>query len=125
MYGRLVVRIPTRHKRADITKGMGVLYRFCRSVRLVAEIPKKRKKASMLYGIMCPKGVRKMSNDQSDVCPICHNHSLFVNCSLGEWSIGCDECGIETDICDSYEEAEEEWEKMMSQRISFVTKVDS
>ena len=63
--------------------------------------------------------------DGSDICPICHNESLYEECSCGEWVIGCDVCGIETEPCDSEYEALKEWEQMMNQKISFVTKVDS
>lgn len=62
-------------------------------------------------------------NDE-DLCPICGNHSLYAQCSCGEWVIGCEECEIETDICDSYEEADEQWNTMMKQRITFITKLD-
>ena len=62
-----------------------------------------------------------MYDEDEDVCPICHQHSLYIQCTcLGEWTIGCDECEIETGICNSYEEAELEWQAMMKNRKSFV-----
>lgn len=65
-----------------------------------------------------------MAVDNSDICPICKNDSLYVQGMLGDWVVGCSECGIETEECDSYEEAIERWDRMMKERISFITKVD-
>ena len=62
-----------------------------------------------------------MYDEDEDVCPICHKHSLYTQCTcFGEWTIGCDECEIETGVCGSYEEAEQEWQAMMKNRKSFV-----
>lgn len=65
-----------------------------------------------------------MDYEDNNVCPICHNESLYVECSLGEWIIGCEECGIDTGPCNSYEDADEKWNRMMKERVSFITRVN-
>ena len=59
-------------------------------------------------------------NNNEDVCPICHEESVYAECMCGEWVIGCSECNIETEPCDSYEEASKQWETMMKNRIKII-----
>ena len=61
--------------------------------------------------------------DTSNVCPICHKESLYIYLSCGEWVVGCDVCDIETEPKESQFEAEQEWERMMKDRLSFVINV--
>ena len=62
-----------------------------------------------------------MRDCQSNVCPICHQESLYEGCSWGEkWVAGCDECGIETEPQDTEEEALLEWDRMMRERITLI-----
>ena len=58
--------------------------------------------------------------DDSNVCPICHEESLYEQCIGGEWTVGCDVCGIKTEPQDTEEEALLEWDRMMRERKTFI-----
>ena len=58
--------------------------------------------------------------DKNNICPICHNDSLYEECMSGVWKVGCDECGIETEPQDTEEEALLEWDRMMRERKTFI-----
>ena len=58
--------------------------------------------------------------EDSNICPICHQDSLYENFSCGEWTVGCDECGIETMPQSTEEEALLEWDRMMRERKTFI-----
>lgn len=61
-----------------------------------------------------------MEDNYEDVCPICHEETLFAECMCGEWVIGCENCDIQTEPCSSYEEANEQWNTMMANRVKIL-----